>query len=194
MKKAVVLVSGGIDSAAALWWARERYRVTALTFDGGLRPRGEIQACAAIAKRARVALLRITAPYLKAHASGYVPARNLVIHSIAISVAETIGALAVVAGHNRSDAEVFEDAQPAFFRRLERLNGSVRILLPFAGRTDAQVIALALRRGVPLELTWSCYRDGPRPCGRCSACRGRIESFRQIDREDLGRLRSPKAK
>lgn len=184
MIRAVALVSGGIDSAAALWWARERYRVTALTFDGDLRPRGEVRACAAIVKRAGVPLLRVTAPYLKARASGYVPARNLVIHSIALSIAESLGALAVVAGHNRSDAAIFEDARPEFFRRLERLNGGVKILLPFARRTDAQVIALAARWGVPLELTWSCYRDGSRPCGRCSACRGRIESFRQINYKD----------
>jgi 7-cyano-7-deazaguanine synthase len=184
MKKALVLVSGGIDSAAALWWARERYLVTALSYDGADRPRGEVRACVAIAEHVGVPLLRVAAPYLQQHPSGYIPARNLVIHSIALSVAETRGASVVVAGHNRSDAKVFEDARTAFFRRLERLNGGVKIVLPFAGKSDAEVIALALRWRVPLELTWSCYRDGARPCRRCSACRGRIESFRQINSED----------
>jgi 7-cyano-7-deazaguanine synthase len=184
VKKAVVLVSGGIDSAVALFWARERFaRLLAVSFDGAGRPRGEARACAALVRRAGVRHLRVPAPYLRPRASGYVPARNLVFHAIALSIAEDAGARAVVAGHNRSDAGMFADARPGFFRRLERLNGGVRILLPFAGLTDAQVIRRGVALGAPLDLTWSCYRDGPRPCGRCSACRGRIESLRQSDIE-----------
>jgi 7-cyano-7-deazaguanine synthase len=184
MTKAIVLLSGGIDSAVALWWARDRYRVTALSFDGARRPRGEVRACEALAARANVPLLRVATPFLRARPSGYVPARNLVFHGIALSLAEERGMEAVVAGHNRSDARAFGDARPEFFRRLERLNGGVRIELPLAKLTDAQVVAAGLRRGVPLGLTWSCYRDGPRPCRRCGACRDRLESFRLSGSED----------
>lgn len=185
MRKAVVLVSGGIDSAVALEWARERYNVTALSFAIAGRPRGETKACEALVRRARVPHVRVKAPFLKPRdASGYVPARNLVYHAIALSVAETRGADAVVAGHNISDASAFEDARPAYFRRVESLGSGVRILLPFARYTDADVISLGIGLGVPLGLTWSCYRDGARPCRRCSACRGRIESFRQSGMED----------
>jgi 7-cyano-7-deazaguanine synthase in queuosine biosynthesis len=168
----------------ALWWARERYLVTALTFDVARRPRGEARAFASVVGRARVPEVRVAVPFLRPRSSGWVPARNLVFHGIALSIAEDRGAGAVVAGHNRSDAAIFGDARPEFFRRLERLNGGVRIVLPFRGRTDAEVVALGLRLGAPLELTWSCYRDGARPCRRCSACRGRIESFRLSGNED----------
>lgn len=184
MRKAVTLVSGGIDSAVALAWAQERYQVTALSFEIAGRPRGEAKACEAVIRRARVPHVRVKTPFLKPRASGYVPARNLVYHAIALSIAEEQGAAAVVAGHNGSDATAFEDARPAYFRRVESLGNGVRILLPFARSTDAEVIALGARLGVPLGLTWSCYRDGARPCRRCSACRGRIESFRQSGMED----------
>jgi 7-cyano-7-deazaguanine synthase len=184
MRKAIVLVSGGIDSAVALDWARDRYAPIALSFEVSGRPRREAKACAAVAKRAGVELLRVPVPFLRPRASGYAPARNLVFHSIALAIAEDRGAEAVVAGHNQSDAKFFEDARPAYFRRLESLGKGIRIFLPFARMNDAEVIIRGVRLGVPLELTWSCYRDGARPCRRCGACRGRIESFRKSGLED----------
>lgn len=184
MSAAVVLVSGGIDSAVALDWARERYRAIALSFGVAGRPRGEVRACAAIVRRAGVEHVRVAVPFLRPRASGYAPARNLVFHSIALAIAEDRGARAVVAGHNASDAGFFRDARPDYFKRIERLGKGIRIVLPFARKTDRDVIALGLRRGVPLELTWSCYRDGAHPCRRCSACRGRIESWKRLGLED----------
>jgi len=184
LKKAVVLVSGGIDSAVALEWARERYRPIALSFRVSGRPRGEAKACAAIVRQARVEHLEVPVPFLRPRASGYAPARNLVFHAIALAVAEDRGAAAVVAGHNKSDAAWFKDARPEYFRKVERLGNGIKIVLPFAGLSDAEVIARGRAMGVPLELTWSCYRDGARPCRRCSACRGRIESWNQSGMED----------
>ena len=180
----MVLVSGGIDSAVALDWARERFRPLAVSYQVAGRPRGEARACAAVVRRAGVEHLPVAVPFLRPRASGYAPARNLVVHAIALAIAEDRKAGAVIAGHNASDAAAFDDARPAYFRRVEGLGNGIRILLPFARLTDAQVIARGLRRGVPLELTWSCYRDGARPCRRCSACRGRLESFQQSGLED----------
>ena len=180
----MVLVSGGIDSAVALDWARKRYRPLAVSYQVAGRPRGEARACAAIVRRAGVEHLPVAVPFLRPRASGYAPARNLVFHSIALAIAEDRKAKAVIAGHNASDAAAFADARPSYLRRVEGLGNGIRILLPLARLTDAQVIARGLRQGVPLELTWSCYRDGARPCRRCSACRGRLESFQHSGLED----------
>ncbi|HEU4364821.1 MAG TPA: 7-cyano-7-deazaguanine synthase, partial [Candidatus Krumholzibacteria bacterium] len=95
LTRALVLLSGGIDSTVALWWARDRYRVTALSFDGARRPKGEIRACTAVARRARVPHVRVDLPFLEARSDGYVPGRNLVYHAAAISIAERRGARAV---------------------------------------------------------------------------------------------------
>jgi 7-cyano-7-deazaguanine synthase len=184
VRSAVVLVSGGIDSAVALDWARQRYRPIAVSYQVAGRPRGEVRACLAVVARAGVEHIPVAVPFLRPRASGYAPARNLVFHAIALAIAEERKAGAVVAGHNASDAAAFSDARPAYFRRLESLGKGVRILLPFARLTDAQVIQKGRERGVPLELTWSCYRDGRRPCRRCGACRGRIESFQVLGLED----------
>jgi 7-cyano-7-deazaguanine synthase len=184
VRTAIVLVSGGIDSAVALDWAAERFLPVAVSYQIAARPRGEIRACAALVKRAGVEHVPVAVPFLRPRASGYAPARNLVFHAIALAIAEERKAQAVVAGHNASDAAAFADARPDYFGRLERLGKGIRILLPFARLTDAQVILKGKERGVPLDLTWSCYRDGARPCRRCGACRGRIESFRHLGLED----------
>ena len=173
LKRAIVLFSGGIDSAVALWWARAKYDVTALSFDGANRPRGEIRACMALARRAQVTHLRVELPFLHTRRDGYTPGRNLAFHAAALSIAEQRGARTVIAGHNRSDAGHYPDAREAFFKRLEKMADGIRILRPFRSMTDGEVARLGARLGVPLDMTWSCYRNGSKPCGACEACRDR---------------------
>lgn len=202
-ERAIVLLSGGIDSAVALWWARERYETYALSFDYHLRPKSEIHATVELAREAGVSrLVRVDLPFLREASDmpaslrlnpaledapeGYVPARNLVFYSLAAYHAEALGARIVVGGHHAVDGTLFPDASPAFFRRFEDLAGlgvwsfrrsPMRVELPLATLAKADVLELARRVGTPLASTWSCYADAPAPCGECRSCRERADAF-----------------
>lgn len=196
--RALALLSGGIDSAVALWWARARFReVRALTFTFSGRAETERRAVRRLARVARVGLEEVPVSFLRerkrgsGRPRGYLPARNLVFYSIALARAEAIGADTVVGGHIRDDPSRFPDSSRPFFRGLERLAAAggypaIRILTPLAELDKAGVVRRGLALEVPLELTWSCYGNGPRPCGRCPACRERAAAFRACERTDPG--------
>lgn len=129
----------------------------------------------------------------------YIPLRNGVFYSFAASIAEEVGASAIAGGHNRDDVAVFPDVSTRFFQTLERAfwagsptlrKRTVRILRPLRGLGKVQVIRAANSIGVPLELTWSCHRDGKSHCWHCTGCRSRTDSFMKAGIEDpLGRTR-----
>ena len=205
--RAVVLVSGGIDSTVALWWARRRgWEVIPLTFNYHERPKAERRALRAILRRASVShLIEVPMDFLKEAKGlvkegisrmtmndapeGYIPARNMIFYSIAAYYAEAVGAEIIVGGHNVSDPEEFPDSSRRFFRSMERLYGiglwsyhrrRIEIALPLAGKSKTQVIRLGLQLGAPLLLTWSCHEDRTEPCGRCGSCKERDESFADV--------------
>jgi 7-cyano-7-deazaguanine synthase len=200
-----VLLSGGIDSATALQLMSEDYLVRAITFEYHGVARSELRAARAISSQAgvkehrfvRVPDLREAADIPGAVFTGlpptYIPLRNAVFYSLAASYAEEVGACAIVGGHNKDDSMVFQDVRPGFFRPLEKaiLAGSsilrarrLRIVRPLRLKTKAEVIHLADEIGVPLELTWSCHRDGKKHCWNCPGCLSRLRSFAEAGVKD----------
>ena len=143
-KGAVVLLSGGLDSAVAGAWARaEGYDLWALTLDYGQRHRVELDAAAAVALHLQVrehlvqhvdlrafggSALTADIPVPKAHSPGagpipptYVPARNTIFLALALGLAEARGAGALVIGANAIDYSGYPDCRPAFLKAFERL-------------------------------------------------------------------------
>jgi 7-cyano-7-deazaguanine synthase len=209
MKKAVVLLSGGVDSSVTLYLARQRgFDTTALVFDYRQRHRKEIDAARRIAKRAGCACRVVRLPFTwkgsslldaavpvpsgrkgqkRGIPSTYVPARNLVFLSVATSLAESIGAEAIFIGAHTQDFSGYPDCRKAFFASFRKTvrtgtkNGRrIRILTPLIGKKKRDIVTTGLRLGVPLALTWSCYRGGAKPCGTCDSCFFRQKAFKEL--------------
>ncbi len=139
--KAIVLLSGGLDSATTLYYAlHQGYEVRALVFDYGQRHKKEIMAAKAVARAvgAAVEIVRIAMPWKGSSLldaainvpvrgvrqgvipSTYVPARNIIFVSFAASFAEAIGARVIMIGANALDYSGYPDCRPEFFRSFQK--------------------------------------------------------------------------
>lgn len=208
-RKAVVLLSGGLDSTTALYWTKSKgYDCAALCVHYGQRHERELESARRVARAAGVSLdeVRLALPWL-AWASAlvdksarlpdvplsrigrggvpstYVPGRNTVFLSLAASMADAIGAQAVVIGANVLDYSGYPDCRPAYLRAFEKAARlgtrakALTILAPLIKLDKRGIVELARELAVPLELTWSCYAGGERPCGRCDSCKLRAKGF-----------------
>ena len=195
-----MLLSGGIDSATALFLTKKAQGVRALTFEYMGIARSELTAAKGIASRAGVLEHRIVRlPDLREAADipgfrpaglplTYIPLRNSIFYAFAASYAEEAGAAYIVGGHNRDDTKVFADVSPEFFSALQRAfwRGSrvlrrnrLAIARPLKHLNKPAVIRLAASLGVPFELTWSCHQDLEKHCWRCDGCLTRERCFKE---------------
>jgi len=214
-RSAVVLLSGGLDSATAAAWAIDAgYRLSALSLDYGQRHRVELDAARAVARALRIADHVVLSIDLAAFGGSalvdpgaavpkgrsddeigrgipvtYVPARNTVFLSLALAMAETRAAEAIVLGVNAIDYSGYPDCRPEFlaaFTDVARLGTKagvegrpIRLEAPLMTLTKAEIVRLGIGLGLDYGLTSSCYdpaTDG-RPCGACDSCRLRAAGF-----------------
>ena len=126
--------------------------------------------------------------------STYVPSRNIIFLSVAASIAESRGAEAVFIAANSVDFSGYPDCTPEFLEAFQRMldvgtkagrdGRGIRIEAPVLRMTKKEIVSEAIRLGVPLELTWSCYTGGDRACGRCDSCLLRLRGFAQAGLDD----------
>ncbi|MHA2035448.1 MAG: 7-cyano-7-deazaguanine synthase [Promethearchaeota archaeon] len=209
-ERAILLLSGGIDSATALYWAYDQgYEILALSLNYRYRPEKEKKAVLKLSQKLGVKVIEIPIDYMQeavelriegklipsaVHApEGFIPSRNLVFYSIAAYHAEIHGCKFIIGGHMGSDPRKFPDASPNFFKSLEKLinkgkhsrdTAIIEILLPLMKMNKIDVLRLAIKLDVPLNLTWSCYNDEAKPCGRCSSCNKRRDAFLSLNYPD----------
>ena len=198
-KRAVVLVSGGMDSAVTLALAREQgFTCHALSVDYGQRHASELAAAERVAKMlgavehktVHVDLRSIGGSALTAdidvptaHSAGipvtYVPARNTIMLSVALGWAEVLGAVDIHCGVNAVDYSGYPDCRPEFVEAFERLANlatkagveghRLTVHAPLIRLTKADIVREGVRLGVDFAATVSCYTADAQ--GRaCGAC------------------------
>ncbi|ADI01987.1 7-cyano-7-deazaguanine synthase QueC [Syntrophothermus lipocalidus] len=202
MMKAITLLSGGLDSTLCTVLAlRDMEVILALTVDYGQKARTrEVESAGRIAAFYNIPHRVVEAGFLRTFASGltraerstrssrevWVPNRNGLFINIAACYAEEMGAEAVLVGFNREEAVDFPDNSPDFVSAVNRslsysTRNQVRVISYTMEMDKTEMLREAIRLGIPLHYTWSCYEDGPSPCGVCASCRLLAKARENLD-------------
>lgn len=120
-----------------------------------------------------------------------VPGRNLIMSSIMLGLAESIGAKKVALGVHAGDHAIYPDCRSIFIESLERTaslstDGKVSITTPFLYSNKIGILqkGFQLKPEVPYDLTRTCYKDQEVACGKCGSCQERLEAFEIIQETD----------
>ena len=213
-KKALVILSGGLDSttvAAKLVW--DGYDVTALHI--GYRCQAgnrELECVRKICASLEIPLLYVETDVFtqigcstltmpdgrimegiegSEYAYEWVPARNLIMTSLAVAYAEAGGFDYIALGNNLEESSAYPDNEQAFVASMNQLlpnaiqeGKRLQMIEPVGNCMKHEVVTLGLEVNTPYALTWSCYRGGEKACGRCGPCYMRYTAFKMNGLED----------
>jgi len=212
--KAIVLLSGGLDSCVVTAIAQKEYQVCLLHVNYGQRTvTREEQAFKDIAAYYKIKdFLNVDIGYLQKIGGSsltdneipipnkssdnkipttYVPFRNANLLSIATAWAEVIGATKIFIGAMEEDSSGYPDCREQFFNSFNKIikegtkpDTNIEIETPILHKTKAEVVQLGIELKAPLHLTWSCYQNEDKACGVCESCKLRITAFRQAGYPD----------
>jgi len=214
MKRAVCILSGGMDSSVASFIAKkEGYDIIAVHFNYAQRTqRRELEAFRAIAAALEARTYEIDLPFFKQIGASalvdesievptegikpgipvtYVPFRNGIFLSIAAAIAEKEGAEAIYIGVVEEDSSGYPDCRESFIAAMERAidlgtkdETKIALKTPLIHLKKEDIVSLGAKLGVPLELTWSCYKNEEYACGVCDSCRLRLKGFEKAGLKD----------
>lgn len=117
----------------------------------------------------------------------YVPFRNSIILSLAVSWAEVVGAQKVYIGANHEDSPGYPDCRPSYYQAFSKVieegtkAGEIKIITPVISLRKAEIVKLGETLNVPFRLSWSCYKSGDKACGVCDSCALRIRGFKEAN-------------
>src|SRR6476661_9135673 len=214
IQRAVVLLSGGMDSCVCAALAARDHQAAAVHVSYGQRTeererRAFFAICDRLGIRDRLLVRnealtaiggsaltdhRIGVPELHAIGSDipvtYVPFRNAHFLSVAVSWAEVLGAARIYIGAVEQDSSGYPDCRPAYYQAFNQViklgtkDGRIEIVTPLIQLRKAEIVRLGLELGAPFDLTWSCYSREDSACGVCDSCVLRLRAFRDAGSAD----------
>lgn len=208
--KCIVVLSGGPDSTTVAYWAKnEGYSVHGLTFKYGQIASKEVEHAKIIAEKLEIQIKELDLSALKEIFIGVtslidetiemtstftqpiiVPFRNGIFLSVAVAYAISIGATKIFYGAQGSDDPSFPDCRKEFYQSFETTarigtEKELHIEAPFINISKSKVIKLGAKLKVPYDLTWSCYFNKEKHCGKCESCINRRNAFKDSEIRDL---------
>ena len=211
-EKVVVIFSGGMDSFTVLNRAiKDGKQVFPLTFDYGQRHVKEIECASAVCKELGVEHKVIDISAINQLLAGssltddidipeghyeeesmkstVVPNRNMILISLAVGYAVSVGASQVYYGAHSGDHAIYPDCRPEF---VEKMNDvcqianyePVEIFSPYLNVDKTAILTDGLKMGLDYSKTWTCYNGREKACGKCGACQERLEAFRDNNATD----------
>jgi 7-cyano-7-deazaguanine synthase len=212
--RAVVLLSGGMDSCVCATLAARDHQAAAVHVSYGQRTenreRRSFEAiCDRLGIRDRLLVrnealraiggsaltdAKIAVPESRALGTGvpvtYVPFRNAHFLAVAVSWAEVLGAEKVYIGAVEPDSSGYPDCRPAYYRAFNEVvrtgtkDGAIEVVTPLIAMRKHEIVMLGLELGAPFDLTWSCYQREDRACGVCDSCVLRLRAFHDAGARD----------
>lgn len=214
MKKAVSVFSGGLDCTVATTVFDNDYEILAITFNYGQKAATqEINVSKKICEKMGWNHEVINLPWLsdisnsslntdedvsevsesdlndldkssETASNVWVPARNTVFTSIALSYAESIGAQIIIVGWNNEEGATFPDNSKNFLKEFNELikvgsPNNIKIEAPCIDLTKEELVELGVKIGAPMKLSYSCYKGEEEPCGVCESCVRRNRAFKK---------------
>lgn len=214
-KKAICILSGGMDSTLASYIAKnDGYDIIAVHFNYGQRTeKKELESFRNICEDlnikekyeidipffTQIGASALTDASIDVPTDGvkpgvpitYVPFRNGIFLSITAAIAEKEEACAMYIGVVQEDSSGYPDCTDEFINDMKKAinqgtkeSTNIDIITPLVHLSKAQIVTKALELNVPLEHTWSCYKEEEKACGVCDSCRLRLNGFAQANAKD----------
>ena len=211
---AIVLVSGGMDSCVTAAIANENYRLALLPVNYSQRTESrELQAFRNIALFYKIPEDRILISnidylskiggssltdmrmdvqdaqlYSKEIPTSYVPFRNTLFLTIAVSWGEVIGAKKIFIGAVEQDSPGYPDCRPSYYKTFNELikvgtkpTTHIEVETPLIRKSKSEIVKMGISLNAPFHLSWSCYKNTDKACGMCHSCFLRLKAFKEAE-------------